>query len=151
MKRRLFLLSILLALLPGFAGQSVKKYWSQPDLSVLWVPIKILPEGITVVYEVKYGSNYKIDCIGLWQSKKEYLLTFKTKEGYRLQKSNIVSIYYKKKDISNLSGLKHILQLIGSVNKSPTVLGEASCGWWYIFVDTTYITVDNVIITVDRY
>jgi len=97
MKRRLFLLSILLALLPGFAGQSVKKYWNEPDLTVLWTPILVLPTGVTVVYEVKYGAIYTIECTGLWESKDEYLLTFKTKEGNRLQKSNIVSVYYKEK------------------------------------------------------
>lgn len=99
MKRRLFLFAVLLALLPGFAGQSVRKYWDQPDLTVMWIPISVHAEGIEVVYEVKYGAIYTIDCIGLWKSAKddEFLLTFKTKEGRRLMKSNIVSIYHKVK------------------------------------------------------
>lgn len=106
MKRRLFLLSILFALLPGFAVQTVKKYWDQPDLKVYWSPIMLSPEGIEVVYEVKYGAIYTIPCIGLWESVNQYLITFKNKEGYRLEKSNIVSVYYRKIENPNFTKVK---------------------------------------------
>lgn len=97
MKRRLFLASIFCAALTILAGADITKHWDNPDLSVTWTPILVLPEGITVVYEVKYGAIYTIECTGLWESKENYLLTFKTGEGHKLIKSNIVSIYYKKK------------------------------------------------------
>lgn len=97
MKRRLFLSSIFCAALSIFAATDIKKYWDEPDLSVRWYPILVLPEGITVVYEVKYGAIYTIECIGLWESKEDYLLTFNTGEGRKLSKNNIVSIFYKKK------------------------------------------------------
>lgn len=54
------------------------------------------------------------------------------------------------KYISDLNGLKHISNLLGLADKNPVLYGEAGEGYWKIYVDTTYITVDSTTVKSDR-
>jgi hypothetical protein len=54
------------------------------------------------------------------------------------------------KFIDDLEGLKFIDTIFGETDKSPTLLGNASEGFWFIFADTTYFFADDTIITADR-
>jgi hypothetical protein len=96
---------ILIFWIVGFSIVTKASYWGTPDLTENWLPIIVNPNSITVVYEVKYGSTCTINCIGLWENKINFMLTFKDSDGRRLQKENIVSIYYKLKGDDELTRL----------------------------------------------
>jgi hypothetical protein len=93
MKSKIMIL-ILMFLMLGFSAVTRATYWGSPDLTEKWVPVLIDSTGITVTYEVKYGGTYTVDCVGLWENKCVYLLTFRDGDGKVLQKDNVVSIYY---------------------------------------------------------
>ena len=62
-----------------------------------WSPIMISPKGIIVTYTEKYGETKVIECIGLWEDDKAYLLTFLNSIAIKLERSNIIGIKWKNK------------------------------------------------------
>lgn len=55
------------------------------------------------------------------------------------------------KYLDDLIGLKNIDSLIGDTDKAIDLIADADGdGWWYILIDTTYITIDDINIKIDR-
>jgi len=76
----------------------MNQHWESPpktDADYDWSPIRVSAKGITVTYTEKYGDTKTVDCLGLWEDKDNYLLTFRESAAIRLEKSNINGLEYK--------------------------------------------------------
>jgi hypothetical protein len=74
-------------------SKDIRKYWQKAiDVPAEWTPIRVNPLGIIVKWHEKYGENREEKCIGLWENKNTYRLTYKDSKFIELQKSNINSI-----------------------------------------------------------
>lgn len=62
-----------------------------------WSPVMVSPMGIKVTYTEKYGATKVVECIGLWEDKTNYLLTFRDSAAIRLEKCNINGIEWTNK------------------------------------------------------
>jgi len=62
-----------------------------------WKPLLVLPDGITVIWQEKYGMEKSEDCIGLWENNTQYILTWKDEQKVYIEKGNVNSIRFKKK------------------------------------------------------
>jgi hypothetical protein len=73
----------------------VVQHWGEAPADIdkpAWTVVKINPAGITVEYQEKYGARISKDCIGLWESPTQYMLTWKDSTKIILEKSNMVSV-----------------------------------------------------------
>jgi hypothetical protein len=76
------------------------EHWgsSKDDSSIdnpVWRPIKVVPVGICVTWQEKYGMEKSETCIGLWENNSQYLLTWKDNKKIILEKANINSIKFE--------------------------------------------------------
>ena len=80
------------------------------------------------------------------------VLFFAEKGGSNILGSSDKTIYLTGEKIVYLTGsTDKIMTLIGSKSKIEYLQADGACvGWWYILVDSTLFTVDNMMITVDR-
>lgn len=61
----------------------------------VWNPMIVRINGVRVTWSEKYGQVKTIDCIGLWETDQEYMLTWRDGKRITLQKCNVNSIEYK--------------------------------------------------------
>ena len=85
----------------GPTTENKNLHWGEPPANVdkpEWVPLLADPNGITVMWDEKYGDSKKENCIGLWfnKSTQQFMLTWKDSKKIILEKSNINSIVYSK-------------------------------------------------------
>lgn len=101
MKKVMFiLLCVIFTIFTQESTVTINKHWGDtPTEETIydWSPVMISPMGIKVTYTEKYGATKVIECIGLWEDKTNYLLTFKDSAGIRLEKSNINGIEWTNK------------------------------------------------------
>lgn len=75
---------------------TINKHWDSLPNEDYWKCILISPIGICVSYMDELGFKHNETCIGLWENKTQYKLTWKDAKNIILQKSNITSLEYSK-------------------------------------------------------
>ena len=65
------------------------------DSKTDWNLIFINADGIIVTWQEKYGLQKKEECVGLWENKTQYMLTWKDGKKIIIEKSNTNSLEYK--------------------------------------------------------
>jgi hypothetical protein len=85
----------------------IRKFWGKAiDVPEEWSVVRVNPFGIIVKWREKYGENREEKCIGLWENKDKYRLTYKDSKFIELQKSNLNSIEAIDNDEKNTEGHK---------------------------------------------
>jgi len=59
-----------------------------------WNVVQINPNGLVVTWQEKYGAEKTESCIGLWENKTQYMLTWKDEKKIFIEKSNLNSIRF---------------------------------------------------------
>ena len=72
----------------------VNEHWGKPPIEdeYDWLPLRVNSLGIVVKWQEKYGPERSEECIGLWENKDKYRLTFRDEKFIELEKSNVNSI-----------------------------------------------------------
>jgi hypothetical protein len=101
MKKAIFALFLLVLLTSSTGPQvTINKHWGdtpKTESQYDWSPVMVSPMGIKVIYTEKYGATKEVECIGLWEDKSNYLLTFRDSEAIKLEKANINGIEWTNK------------------------------------------------------
>lgn len=98
--KKVFFTLFLLVFLTSSIGQHVNQHWGDTpkfETQYDWSPVMVSAMGIKVTYTEKYGATKVVECVGLWEDDKNYLLTFKDSAGIRLEKCNINGIEWTNK------------------------------------------------------
>jgi hypothetical protein len=62
-----------------------------------WNPLLVSSDGITVTWREKYGAELSEDCIGIWETNNQYILTWKDEKKVYIEKCNVNGIRFTKK------------------------------------------------------
>jgi hypothetical protein len=93
----LFTIPIVLIASKGVCQMATNWGSSKDDLTIdnpFWNLVHINPKGITVNWQEKYGSLKTENCIGIWENKTEYMLTWKDSKKVFIEKNNLNDIEY---------------------------------------------------------
>jgi hypothetical protein len=75
----------------------MNQFWGNESNDVdkpKWSPVCVSPKGVKVTWVEKYGETKIEICIGLWETTDEYMLTYRDRGGYIIQKSNCDDLKY---------------------------------------------------------
>lgn len=86
MKKIKFVILLIFLLLPPPTAADPKELVNE------WSVVIVDTNCIYVTWSEKYGPTQTIECIGLWESKDKYRLTFKDSRFFELRKDNVASI-----------------------------------------------------------
>jgi hypothetical protein len=76
-------------------SQEIKQFWGKEPDDVdkpVWQVVRISPIGLRVCWKEKYGPDREENCIGLWATSTQYMLTWKDDKKVFIEKSNITEL-----------------------------------------------------------